>query len=149
MIENYDSVNVFVGVDVGKGEHHAVALDRAGTVVFDHVLPNDEGKMRTVWRKLKQHGTVLVVVDQPGHDWRLADRRFDCGRGPGGLSTGPGDAAHRRPPRRGGQDRRPGRDHHRAIRPDSAARIAIHPVADESVAELSMLCGLTTTSLAR
>ncbi|TFD18277.1 hypothetical protein E3T32_12535 [Cryobacterium sp. TMT2-23] len=30
MIENYDSVDVFIGVDVGKGEHHAVALDRAG-----------------------------------------------------------------------------------------------------------------------
>ena len=32
MIENYDSVDVFVGVDVGKGEHHAVALNRAGKV---------------------------------------------------------------------------------------------------------------------
>jgi hypothetical protein len=30
MIENYDSVDVFIGVDVGKGEHHAVALDRGG-----------------------------------------------------------------------------------------------------------------------
>ena len=24
MIENYDSVDVFIGVDVGKGEHHAI-----------------------------------------------------------------------------------------------------------------------------
>jgi len=42
MIENYDSVDVFIGVDVGKGEHHAVALDRAGKQLFDKALPNDE-----------------------------------------------------------------------------------------------------------
>jgi septum formation inhibitor-activating ATPase MinD len=65
MIENYDSVDVFVGVDVGKGEHHAVGLNRAGKVVLDKALPNDEAKMRSVLQKLKQHGTVLVVVDQP------------------------------------------------------------------------------------
>ncbi len=29
-IENYEQVDVFIGVDVGKGKHHAVALDRAG-----------------------------------------------------------------------------------------------------------------------
>ncbi|GAA1208836.1 hypothetical protein GCM10009655_04950 [Rhodoglobus aureus] len=46
MIENYDSVDVFVGVDVGKGEHHAVAYDRAGKVLFDKTLPNDETKLR-------------------------------------------------------------------------------------------------------
>jgi hypothetical protein len=65
MIENYDSVDVFVGVDVGKGEHHAVALNRLGKVVFDKALPNDEARMRAVFQKLKTHGTVLVVVDQP------------------------------------------------------------------------------------
>lgn len=29
-IDRYDDVDVFIGLDVGKGEHHAVALDRAG-----------------------------------------------------------------------------------------------------------------------
>jgi hypothetical protein len=29
-IIGYDSLDVFVGVDVGKGEHHAVALDKTG-----------------------------------------------------------------------------------------------------------------------
>jgi len=38
MIENYDSVDVFVGVDVGKGEHHAFALNKMGKVVFDKAL---------------------------------------------------------------------------------------------------------------
>jgi hypothetical protein len=31
-IERYDQVDVFIGVDVGKGEHHAVALDKAGKI---------------------------------------------------------------------------------------------------------------------
>ena len=29
-IQQHESFQVFVGVDVGKGTHHAVALDRAG-----------------------------------------------------------------------------------------------------------------------
>ena len=28
MIKNYDSVDVFIGVDVGKSEYHVVALGR-------------------------------------------------------------------------------------------------------------------------
>ena len=65
MIENYDSVDVFIGVDVGKGEHHAVALDRAGKQLFDKALPNDEAKLRELIGQLKRHGQVLFVVDQP------------------------------------------------------------------------------------
>ena len=34
-IANYDQVDVFVGLDVGKGEHHAVALDRTGKKLYD------------------------------------------------------------------------------------------------------------------
>lgn len=41
-ILGHDSVAVFIGVDVGKGEHHAVALDRNGKQLFDKALPNDE-----------------------------------------------------------------------------------------------------------
>lgn len=50
---------------LAKGEHRAVALKTTGKIVFDKALPNDEGKMRAVSQKLKQHGTVLMVVDQP------------------------------------------------------------------------------------
>jgi hypothetical protein len=53
MIENYDSFDVFVGVDVGKGEHHAVALDRAGKQLFDKAPPNDEAKLRGLIEQLK------------------------------------------------------------------------------------------------
>lgn len=30
-IEQHDDIQVFLGVDVGKGDHHAVALDRTRT----------------------------------------------------------------------------------------------------------------------
>ncbi|MFJ5879990.1 IS110 family transposase [Kitasatospora cineracea] len=65
MIDTGD-VDVFLGLDVGKGEHHGTALTPAGKRVFDKRLPNSEPKMRAVLDKLTaKHGTVLVVVDQP------------------------------------------------------------------------------------
>lgn len=65
MIDTGD-VDVFLGLDVGKGEHHGTAVTRSGKRVFDKRLPNSEPKMRAVLDKLTaKHGTVLVVVDQP------------------------------------------------------------------------------------
>ncbi|MEU7764750.1 IS110 family transposase [Nocardia sp. NPDC049190] len=56
---------VFCGVDVGKGEHHAVGLDPSGKRLFDRALPNDESRLRAVFDKLAAHGRLLIVVDQP------------------------------------------------------------------------------------
>lgn len=65
MIDTGD-VDVFLGLDVGKGEHHGTAVTRAGKRVFDKRLPNSEPGLRAVLDKLTaRHGTVLVVVDQP------------------------------------------------------------------------------------
>ena len=59
-------IGVFLGLDVGKGEHHATAVTPAGKKAFDKRLPNSEPKLREVFAKLQaKHGTVLVVVDQP------------------------------------------------------------------------------------
>ncbi|MGC5629515.1 IS110 family transposase [Georgenia sp. Z1344] len=44
MIPEHDSVEVFLGIDVGKSEHHAVALDRTSTKLLDKPLPQDEAK---------------------------------------------------------------------------------------------------------
>ena len=63
MIENYDSVDVFIGVDVGKSEHHAVAFDRSGKRLYDKALPNDEARLRAVIEKLKRRGQVLLVAE--------------------------------------------------------------------------------------
>lgn len=65
MIDTSD-IGAFLGLDVGKGEHHATALTPAGKKAFDKRLPNSEPKLREVFAKLiAKHGTVLVVVDQP------------------------------------------------------------------------------------
>ncbi|MEV0682219.1 IS110 family transposase [Actinosynnema sp. NPDC050436] len=56
---------VFLGLDVGKGEHHAVGLDPAGRRLHDAPLPNSEPKLRALFDKLAAHGPLLVVVDQP------------------------------------------------------------------------------------
>jgi len=59
-------IGVFLGLDVGKGEHHATAVTPAGKKAFDKRLPNSEPKLRELFDKLTaKHGLVLVVVDQP------------------------------------------------------------------------------------
>ena len=141
MIENYDSVDVFVGVDVGKGEHHAVALNRAGKVIFDKALPNDENKMRAVLQKLKQHGTVLVIVDQPATIGALPIAVAQAEEVLVGYL--PGLAMRRIADLHAGEAKTDARD---AAIIAQAARTLPHALrsiqlADESVAELSMLCG--------
>lgn len=140
MIENYDSVDVFIGVDVGKGEHHVVALNRAGKVVLDKALPNDEAKMRAVLKKLKQHGTVLVVVDQPATIGALPIAVAQAESLVGYL---PGLAMRRIADLHAGEAKTDARD---AAIIAQAARTLPHALrsiqlADESIAELSMLCG--------
>lgn len=63
---------VFVGLDVGKEEHHACALDSGGARVHDKPLPQSEAKIRQVLTGLAQRGRVLVVVDQPASIGALA-----------------------------------------------------------------------------
>ncbi len=59
------TTDIWCGIDVGKSEHHACALDANGKKVFDKALPQDEQKLRELFSQLQQHGNVLVVVDQP------------------------------------------------------------------------------------
>ncbi|TWH73929.1 transposase IS116/IS110/IS902 family protein [Modestobacter roseus] len=56
---------IFCGLDVGKGTHHAVALDPDGKRLHDAALPQDEQRLRQLFTGLQVHGDVLVVVDQP------------------------------------------------------------------------------------
>lgn len=58
-------VQVFVGLDVGKSEHHAVAFDQQGRVLLDRALPQEEAKLRALIVGLRRHDSVLFVVDQP------------------------------------------------------------------------------------
>lgn len=36
---DYKSVRVFIGVDVSKAPHHAIAFNRSGNHLFDKALP--------------------------------------------------------------------------------------------------------------
>jgi hypothetical protein len=75
-------IDVYLGLDVGKGEHHATALAPVGKKVFDKRLPNTEPKLREVFAMLQaKHGTVLVVVDQPASIGARRRPTF-CGRSP-------------------------------------------------------------------
>ncbi|MEW1980260.1 IS110 family transposase [Citricoccus sp. NPDC079358] len=141
MVTNHSEVDVFLGVDVGKGEHHAVALDRAGTKLYDKALPNDETRMRAVIDTLTVHGTVLFVVDQPATIGALPVAVAQaCGVTVGYL---PGLAMRRIADLHPGEAKTDARD---AAIIAEAARTMPHTlrsiqVADEQVAELSMLCG--------
>ena len=65
MIKDHDQVDIFIGVDVGKSNHHAVAIDRNGKKLLDRALPQDEAKLRAIIKAVAGKGTVLLVVDQP------------------------------------------------------------------------------------
>lgn len=65
-------IAVWCGLDVGKEEHHACALDSAGGRLFDKPLPQDEARLREVFTGLQRHGRVLVIVDQPNTIGALA-----------------------------------------------------------------------------
>lgn len=45
MFPDHDTVDVFIGIDVGKTDHHAVAIDRTGKKLLDKPLPQDEAKL--------------------------------------------------------------------------------------------------------
>jgi transposase len=65
-------IGVFLGLDVGKGEHNATAVTPTGKKAFDKRLPNSEPELRKLFAKLPvKHATVLMVVDQPASSGAL------------------------------------------------------------------------------
>jgi transposase len=141
VIGNYESIDVFIGLDVGKGEHHAVAVDRAGKKLFDKALPNDEVRLREILASLKKHGRVLLVVDQPATIGALPVAVAQAA----GVTVGylPGLAVRRIADLHPGEAKTDARD---AFIIAEAARTMPHTlrsiqIADEQLAELTMLCG--------
>lgn len=63
--EHYGATDVFLGLDVGKSFHHAVALARNGQVLLDEHLTNDEAEIVKIITELRSTGRLLLVVDQP------------------------------------------------------------------------------------
>jgi transposase len=132
---------VFCGLDVGKSEHHACALDQTGRRLHDKALPNDESALVEVFEKLRVHGRVLVVVDQPASIGTLA---VAVARSLGiELAYLPGLAMRRIADLHPGQSKTDARDAHVIA---DAARTMPHTLRrvgtdDETLADLSVLAG--------
>ncbi|MBE8528029.1 IS110 family transposase [Amycolatopsis sp. H6(2020)] len=57
---------LYLGIDVGKTEHHATAITAAGTVVQDKTLPQSEPMIQGLLESLQiERGPVFLAVDQP------------------------------------------------------------------------------------
>jgi transposase len=56
---------VYLGLDIGKSGHYAVAVDASGKPIYQTAVPNDEAALRKVVSWAKEHQATLVV-DQPG-----------------------------------------------------------------------------------
>jgi len=65
---------VWCGLDVGKQDHHACALDAGGKRLFDAPLPQDQKRLEELFSELTAHGPVLVIVDQSNTIGALATR---------------------------------------------------------------------------
>lgn len=52
---------VFLGLDVGKEDHHACGLSPEGHQVHDKALPQDEKRLRELFATLVRLGPVAVL----------------------------------------------------------------------------------------
>ena len=64
----------FLGVDIGKSGHYALAVDGTGKVIHQTAVVNDEAALRKLVVWAKEHQATLVV-DQPGGAAALLLRR--------------------------------------------------------------------------
>jgi hypothetical protein len=67
-----EQVDVWVGLDVGKEEHFAEVLDDAGERILARSIVNDQAALEALLDRAAQHGTVGLVIDQPGSIAQLA-----------------------------------------------------------------------------
>lgn len=140
-IERYNDVAVFIGLDVGKHERHATALDHEGKKLYDKPLPNTEAGISEILAQIAEHGPALVIVDQPATIGSLPVAVAQAL----GVLVGylPGLTMRRVADLHPGEAKTDARDAY--IIAETArtmpATLRSIKVADEQVAELSMLCG--------
>lgn len=65
------SIEVFVGVDMAKGDHYAQALSSTGEELFDRPVANDEAAIVALIDAAQRHGRAVLVVDQPASGAQL------------------------------------------------------------------------------
>jgi transposase len=62
----------WVGLDVGKHEHHATVVSATGERLFELALNNDEGAIERLLDRALEVGPCALVIDQPGSIGSLA-----------------------------------------------------------------------------
>ena len=72
-------IEVFVGVDIAKGDHYACVVTSAGAEVLARSVRNDEALIGRLIDDAAVHGTVALVIDTTRP---LPRRRRCCWRRP-------------------------------------------------------------------
>ena len=114
---DYVDIEVFVGVDIAKGDHYACVVTSAGAEVLARSVRNDEAAIGRLIDDAAVHGTVALVIDTTSSAASLLLEAAARREVPVAYVTGPGDAACCGPLRRGGQDRPQRRRGARRLRP--------------------------------
>ena len=60
---DYVDIEVFVGVDIAKGDHYACVVTSAGAEVLARSVRNDEAAIGRLIDDAAVHGTVALVID--------------------------------------------------------------------------------------
>jgi len=68
---DYRSLEVFVGVDMAKQHHYALAVTTAGTEVFHRPVLNDQTASGKLIVDASKHGRVALVIDMPSSPAQL------------------------------------------------------------------------------
>ncbi len=62
----------WVGLDVGKQDHHATVISAAGERLFELAVSNDEAAIERLLDRALESGRCALVIDQPGSIGSLA-----------------------------------------------------------------------------
>jgi len=62
----------WIGLDVGKQDHHASVLSATGEVLFERSVGNDEQAIERLLDRCQEIGSCALVIDQPGSIGSLA-----------------------------------------------------------------------------
>lgn len=141
VVVDHSEFEVFLGIDVGKDKHYAVALDRSGATLLERELPQDETRLRTLIAGLATNGPVLAVVDQPASIGALV---VAVARAEGAeVAYLPGLAMRRLADVHRGEAKTDARDARVIAEAARSTPYALRSLqaSDEQLAELSMLAG--------
>ncbi len=61
-----NSIEVLVGLDVGKGDHYATAVDRDGNELLGRSVGNEQSDIEALIDSALEIGSCALVIDQPG-----------------------------------------------------------------------------------